>query len=180
MKDLDTSITKLRNLIRSIRLSPLKLQQLEELHNESHSSGKYLKPTLDVSTRWNSTFEMLRRAIHMRRSLTSMSDDLTLDDWLYFEHLHGVLLPFYECTLFINGDDWATLSLVLPMVKQLMDHLDICIMDSSTENNLIDGLLAGRTKLASYVSKFGKIHVAATVLDPRFKMDPSKGAVLPY
>lgn len=59
------SISSLRELLKKIRNSSQKLEMLEKLCSSCDISP--VKPILDVSTRWNSTYEMIIRAIQLRK-----------------------------------------------------------------------------------------------------------------
>jgi hypothetical protein len=51
------SISNLRNVVKAIHVSPKLLSLFKSMCG--NASVKFLKPTLDVATRWNSTFKMI-------------------------------------------------------------------------------------------------------------------------
>lgn len=59
------SIICLRELVKKIRYSPQRLEKLAKLC--SSADIPQVKPLLDVSTRWSSTFTMIMRAIEIRK-----------------------------------------------------------------------------------------------------------------
>uniref|UniRef100_T1IT56 BED-type domain-containing protein n=1 Tax=Strigamia maritima TaxID=126957 RepID=T1IT56_STRMM len=66
-----TIISKLRNLIKKIRVSPQKLQKLSEACKILSIDD--VKPIIDVKTRWNLTFYMIQRAVRLRNAITTIS-----------------------------------------------------------------------------------------------------------
>jgi hypothetical protein len=63
-----SSVSRLAFLRRKVRKSPLLRQLMKEVCAEMNS--KYLVPKIDVKTRWNSTFDMLVRAVKFKRELS--------------------------------------------------------------------------------------------------------------
>jgi len=61
LKDQDTSISNIRNVVRLIRYSPQKALKFKECIKFSRIACKKLL-CIDVSTRWNSTYMMLEAA----------------------------------------------------------------------------------------------------------------------
>ena len=57
-------LLQLRELIVKIRASPLRREKLSNACKNNDIND--LKPILDVPTRWNSTFEMIKRALQLR------------------------------------------------------------------------------------------------------------------
>ena len=67
---------------------------------------------LDNSTRWNSTFESLKRALSLRKRIESFcfeyradisKDILSNEEWSHLEEIVEGLEPFYEVTLRLEG-----------------------------------------------------------------------------
>lgn len=89
-------------MIKNIRGSPKRRERFKkacQIHNLSQ-----LKPILDVSTRWNSTFEMCNRAVKLQEVLDSVAlaetDSrqyvLSEDEWNKIKLLIEVLKPFKD------------------------------------------------------------------------------------
>ena len=102
MKEQDERIVRLRNLIREFRLSPLKMKSLEDISKDLQMEGQFVKPILDVPTRWNSTFDMLKRALRLKGCLSNYSNAIPSEDWDFFEDTCSFLEPFKECTLMVR------------------------------------------------------------------------------
>ena len=64
--------------------------------------GQFVKPILDVPTRWNSTFDMLQRALRLKACLNGYSNSIPSEDWDFFEEICSFLGPFKECTLMVK------------------------------------------------------------------------------
>lgn len=73
LKLISNSINKIRNLIRKIKNSTCLCDDLRLLCNMKKI--KYLKPILDVETRWNSTYYMLKRFEELQPALTLLVAD---------------------------------------------------------------------------------------------------------
>ena len=82
----------------------------------------------DVSTRWNSTFYMLRRLCEQRRALNLYCSEVvgtscpTAHQWSVAENAVSVLAPFQEATREV-GREAARISLVIPIVTALRNLL---------------------------------------------------------
>ena len=59
------SIIYLRELLKKVKYSPQKLDMLMKLCSSSDISQ--VKPLLDISTRWSSTYAMINQAIDIRK-----------------------------------------------------------------------------------------------------------------
>jgi hypothetical protein len=68
-------IKKVRNILSTLKYSPIKLGKLKNLCESL--SIKFVKPKLDVTTRWNSTWDMLTRAICLEKPLNMINAELT-------------------------------------------------------------------------------------------------------
>ncbi len=83
----------------------------------------------DVPTRWNSTFIMISRLLEVRAELSQVLLELgwnTLQnsEWKQLENLHSLLKPFAKYTALTSGEDYTTLSTVIPVLTELNCHLD--------------------------------------------------------
>ncbi len=72
-------IKKLRNILSTLKYSPIKLVKLKNLCESL--SIKFVKPKIDVTTRWNSTWDMLTRAICLEKPLNMINAELTDSKW---------------------------------------------------------------------------------------------------
>ena len=126
----DLAVKKVRDTIRWVRGSPARLSMFKELQSllgvEEKSSL-----CLDVPTRWNSTYLMLKTSIPYRsvfeayeghdvsfkRELDGSIPDA--DDWNYLESFVTILKAFYEMTLRISGSLYVTSNSYLTEISDL-------------------------------------------------------------
>lgn len=111
----EKTISKLRQLISKIKRSPKLKEELECFSVKLNE--KAMKLILDVPTRWNSTFDMLSRAISMRNSINMFIKEnkklkdlfITDEDWGLFKELVKLLKPFYDTTKKLCSSSQVTL-----------------------------------------------------------------------
>ena len=94
-------------------------------------SGKKL--LRDCPTRWSSTY--LDRLFSVKTALGRVLqelewDDLAISEWKSLEALRDLLHPFAQYTSLVSGEDFTTISAVLPVVMDLNLHLEeVCCLE---------------------------------------------------
>lgn len=78
LKEADEEISEIRDYIKAIVHSPKRLQLLEDNFHESNMT-QFVKPILDVKTRWNSTVDMISRAFRLKQALVLTMDTMYND-----------------------------------------------------------------------------------------------------
>uniref|UniRef100_A0A2S2R5W4 Zinc finger BED domain-containing protein 1 n=1 Tax=Sipha flava TaxID=143950 RepID=A0A2S2R5W4_9HEMI len=85
-----------------------------------------LKVKQDISTRWYSTFTMIERLIKIKIPLTaSMSsfsrtpNCLNASEWEIITDCINILKPFKNITSELSGENYPTLSLIIPLIRGL-------------------------------------------------------------
>ena len=83
----------------------------------------------DCPTRWSSTFLLLERLVevkvHLEKVLKKMRlDGLQLHQWKVIENVVDLLRPFAEYTDLCGGENYTTISTVIPVLMELSLHLD--------------------------------------------------------
>lgn len=133
----------------------------------------------DCPTRWSSMYLLIERLLAVRSSLTEVLQELEWDDmltseWKMLEAIRNFLHPFALFTSLIQGEEYTTISTVIPSVMDLNLHLDEMKRNSEVS--------AAATKLQSELKKrfrkytdpsdtnFEHIFLLATSLDPRYRL----------
>ena len=83
----------------------------------------------DVPRRWNSTFIMISCLLEVRTELSKVMQELSCNnlqnsEWKQLENLHSLLKPFAKYTALTSGEDYTTISMVIPVLIELNCHLD--------------------------------------------------------
>ncbi|KAL6577798.1 hypothetical protein OROMI_010126 [Orobanche minor] len=129
----------------------------------------------DCKTRWNSTFEMLVRALKFKDCFVNYSerDPLFTDcpseeDWIKVEKVCSVLEAFWESTHVMSGSNYPTSNLYLVEVCKIKELLDA---KSEDEDYFIVSMV-GKMKLKfdKYWDDCNLLMSIAAILDPRLKM----------
>jgi hypothetical protein len=136
--EFEDKIQPLRTAIKAIRYSPLKLERLALFCSQEEPPIKSVKPILDVKTRWNSTFDMLERALVLTAPLTRLFAEIAMEpirsggelfpvfsttNWECYISIRDLLNPFKIVTVATSGDLYTTYSTVLPLYNVLIEHL---------------------------------------------------------
>ncbi|XP_035798322.2 E3 SUMO-protein ligase ZBED1-like isoform X2 [Amphiprion ocellaris] len=117
----DSLIVKARKLVHAIRKSSVANEELIK------RCGKTL--VRDCSTRWNSTYDMLKRLLDIRAELNQLLEELGMDtllasDWAKMENLIKLFEPFPIHTDQLQSDS-QSLSQVVPCLLNLEAHLQM-------------------------------------------------------
>ncbi|XP_019232412.1 PREDICTED: zinc finger BED domain-containing protein RICESLEEPER 2-like, partial [Nicotiana attenuata] len=164
LKESSVSIERVRHAVRYVRQSPARLKRFQECFDtEQLNSKKTL--CLDVPTRWNSTYLMLRRAVEFESELLS-------SDWENVKRITKFLEIFYLLTLKISGSRYVTSNIhfleicaVAIYLKQLIANEDVVL--SEMAKNM-------KEKFDKYwgdPGKMNKIIFISCILDPRYKIE---------
>jgi hypothetical protein len=173
-------ISRLAFLCRKIRLSPKLRRLMKDICDQK--GVKYLVPTIDVSTRWNSTYDMLGRALEIK---DVMSDtiyqhkdqsliNLLLDenDWHHVKQLIQVLQPLKEATLLASeSGESLMVTNMLPIYHLCTEMLQESLSKFKPSDDIHIGIEAGIEKLIHYYDKISPMIGIAIILDPTMKKD---------
>ena len=136
----------------------------------------------DCATRWNSSFYMLERLLHLRwpvaavlsdDNITKKADrylDLKSEQWTLADDLVKLLQPFEVATTFFSYEANTSISSVLPVLHGL-----IISLQTSSEDSV--SIIDFKKKVTSEIEKRWNIGSAdlcnllplSSVVDPRFK-----------
>ncbi|KAL0872158.1 hypothetical protein ABMA27_004567 [Loxostege sticticalis] len=147
---------KLRQVQEQMQLEPLKLKQ-------------------DVQTRWNSVYYMLegldKIKIPLSAAITSLPgcpDNLNAEEWIEVHECLVILKPVEQMTSIISGEQYPTLSCIIPLIRGVQAALRNCSCNSEVASRL-------NIKLQEvFDRRFGgyeinKTAAKSTFIDPRFK-----------
>jgi hypothetical protein len=131
---------------------------------------------LDVCTRWNSTHDMIVRALELCGPLDAMAGldlhlfkyKLTAEEWQLLEDSRKI---FRRASKYLSATSHPTLATAVPVYNFMMDELEDYRDTSGCPDTLKAATDAAIGKLKVYYSKTGaEIYPVATILDPRFKL----------
>ncbi|KAL4309888.1 hypothetical protein GQ457_01G012950 [Hibiscus cannabinus] len=203
LKDVDDSVMKVRADVKYLRSSPARLQKFRSCAEEENINSKSLV-CLDIETRWNYTYSMLKSALVFRRvfknmktkcipytkELRKVGDPPDDEDWDKVTVFLPFLEIFYEVTLSFSGSRYVTGN---NFVEEIFD-IGYTINRYLDDSNLGIRSMASQMKMKfdKYWANVNNVNVLmfiALVLDPRHKLryvewivrrsyDPSNSFVL--
>jgi hypothetical protein len=162
-KHYDSLLTKARHLIGKIRKSGKAMEEMQS------KCGKTVFG--DNATRWNSTFNMIKRLLQLRTEVNAALTDIRLDslqvmEWDRLSELCLLLQPFATQTNILQTDS-KSLSYVVPALFDLECHLQ-----SFTANRTISKLMLSdfRERFSCFLcpgtADFNPLPAACCLLDP--------------
>ncbi|KAL4097510.1 hypothetical protein QTP88_022283 [Uroleucon formosanum] len=168
-------ISKVREIVKWVKNSVINSDQLIKKQAEAGvPEGKFKKLILDVATRWNSVFFMIRRFLEMVSFLSPiLLNDITAPsmptaiEMNILRQLLELLQPLEFVTKESSGENYITISKVIPMIS--------CLLKLAQIQPRFHVLSDIKDMLhAEIVRRFGLIEqvkpiAIATILDPRFK-----------
>ncbi|CAH0559358.1 unnamed protein product [Brassicogethes aeneus] len=177
-------ITRLRTLFKKIKYS-------EQLQNKlkvccEASNIAYLTVTLDISTRWNSTYEMILLGIKMKTAIDAFCENnqkfkcfkLNQTEWEMLGLVQKYLRCFKYLSNTLSGDSYPTLPLVIIGFNMLIDRIENLMieLEQKTERSPSDGIFieafrAGRDKMLKHYYKANWVYCASLLIDPRHKLE---------
>lgn len=172
------TVSKLRQLIKKVRKSTQMRQKLKKLCKLYKI--EYLVPIIDVSTRWNSTYQMIERAYYLRIPLRALCSNekslrkyLTNEaEWTNLNTLKELLQKFDRSTKLMSMERHPTICSYLPTLNWLLESLESFI-DGNT-GVLAQAAANGLIKLKKYESELrinaSRLPYIALFLNPSLKM----------
>ncbi|XP_019200246.1 PREDICTED: zinc finger BED domain-containing protein RICESLEEPER 2-like [Ipomoea nil] len=181
LKDCDSSVKKVREVVRYVRNSPARLKKFRDLADwlsiEQRSSL-----CLDVPTRWNSTYLMLQSALTYQKVFESLESDCSFKsdlgnsipdfiDWESVGSLVHLLKCFYDMTIRISGSLYVTSNTFFTEISDLY-----CLLKGMVEVGGPVGVMGKnmKAKFEKYwgdVEKMNLMIFFANILDPRDKLE---------
>ncbi|XP_064475601.1 E3 SUMO-protein ligase ZBED1-like [Ornithodoros turicata] len=175
--ELNTVLLKCKNVVRHIRSSSVATAKLRE---EQERIGKVpqLKLIKESPTRWNSIFYMLKRILEVGEALTltlsklpRAPSPLSAEDVMLIEDVVAILEPFEDATKLMSGDQYTTISLVIPVgrgiVTEIEEHIEPTLKTTVAKIVLQELVSSLHRRMDSYEKR--DLTSFATMLDPRMK-----------
>ena len=130
----------------------------------------------DVSTRWNSTHDMIKRlceqqpaisaVLHRRRDLLHL--EISPEEWRILEDITELLEPYKDVTTYLSAESYPTISALGPLFAAVQAKLARSDDDSVTIRN-VKRLLAADMSTRYQSKCVSSLLTKASFLDPRFK-----------
>lgn len=178
------------NVIDKIRRLFLKIKRSEQWANKLRSfcealNIKQLTTAIDVSTRWNSTYRMLRTALNLKTALNTLIQsteelrDMRIkpEEWDVLNTVCAYLKPFDYLSTVLGGQAYVTLPLLIVGFNMLIDRIEEVVraLDekphrSQTDEKLLTAFQTGRDKMLVHYRKTNWIYGVVLILDPRHKV----------
>ncbi|XP_028157050.1 zinc finger BED domain-containing protein 1-like [Ostrinia furnacalis] len=178
-------IGKVREIVKFIKRSVNASDELRKKQREAGcKEGQTKKLILDVRTRWNSTFYMLERFLELVSTIGAIllcrSDAppmLTSSEIGCLREIVQLIKPFEKLTKEISGQNYITVSKVIPLISCLRGMLE-------NFSPKFEAAISLKTEIEKEVMKrfdnkleHNSSLALATALDPRFKLIHFKDAM---
>uniref|UniRef100_A0A1J3J3A9 Zinc finger BED domain-containing protein RICESLEEPER 2 n=1 Tax=Noccaea caerulescens TaxID=107243 RepID=A0A1J3J3A9_NOCCA len=166
-------LESIRNSVKFVKATRARIDSFAAYSNSLGIDSK-AGLSLDVPTRWNSTYLMLARALKHRKAFASLHlcdrNYKTLPseaEWERGEKLCDLLKPFNTITTYFSGVKYPTANIYFMQVWKIelllkkysvCDDIDVKLM-----------ALKMKTKFAKYWDEYSIVLAMGAVLDPRFK-----------
>ena len=175
-------LERLRLIVKKLRSSPD--QRKRFLGQCRLADVDELMLSLDVPTRWNSTFAMIQRAIKVREGLRNwLGTDPEIGkvklgflqfsdtDWTTLDLMCGILQKFEEASIMMSGEKYPTLSLSMLVFIELFTFIESKVHNDNDSYGMNAALSAAHGVLAKYYSSTDDscYYILSVLLDPRFK-----------
>ena len=176
-------ILKIRSTCKKIRVSEVIQNQLKNFCEAVNI--KYVKPILDVRTRWNSTCDMLDVAYKLSSALKMLWEHcsdlkqykIEENQWNIIKYILDFLKYFKQVTKLVSSEKKAILPSAVVAFNMLLDKIECIIIDldnkldrNDNDEKLLLALQAGRDKLVKHYRKCNWVYSIILILDPRHKI----------
>jgi hypothetical protein len=167
-------VDNIRESVKYIRSSQFRKEQFAKMVAKVGIKCKH-QPSLDVSTRWNSTFQMLESTLPFRKvfeTLEEQEPNYTFgpsdEEWKMVEEICQLLKVFCHATNVISGSNYPTSNLYfleIWSVKLVLDEQ--AKSDNGTIRIMVNEM---KKKFHMYFMESYLTNCIPVILDPRFKM----------
>jgi hypothetical protein len=170
-----SSIKNIRAFVLAVKGSPLQWEEFQKCATECGVDTK-VGLSLDVATRWNSTYCMLRDALHYRAAFERLVSyerrryekiAPSFEEWDLAKTLLPCLRKFFDLTELFSGTLYRTANLFFKGFCEIKFLLvDWCDSINPTISNMANTMMV---KFDKYWNKSNIALSVASVLDPRYK-----------
>ncbi|CAG8507311.1 3129_t:CDS:2, partial [Scutellospora calospora] len=158
--------------------NPLSSGRLEILESYCIILGiKFLRPVLEINTRWNSTLAMFERYLYLHSAISemclkdpSMPPCLDHESFLILESFCQFLKPFEKATLILSKEQSNSISNAIIIILEICQHIN------QIRNN--DMIYKMKKKFEKYWDVIIEHVIIAYVLDLRYKLDHLKAILI--
>ncbi|XP_074367181.1 zinc finger BED domain-containing protein DAYSLEEPER-like [Apium graveolens] len=180
------SVEAIRNAVKYVRSSPARLDTFKRCVEIEKIKSKSL-PSMDVDTRWNSTYLMLESSVDFEKAFERLEEEdkgyktyfekktrgpPKKDDWAAARMFVQFLKLFYDCTISFSSSLSITSNLFFNEMLQVHDMIKWMI-SSSSDVTLTNMAKEMKNKYDKYWGNYNNINYllfVSVILDPRYKM----------
>jgi hypothetical protein len=175
LKSMDSVVDNIRNSVKYIRSSQHRIEQFDKMVLQNGIECKH-QPSLDVSTRWNSTFLMLESTLPFRKVFETLQEQEpsytfgpSNQEWQMVVDICRLLKVFCHATNIISGSNYPTSNLYFLEIWSVKVVLDE--QEKSSNATIRIMVREMKKKFHKYFMESYLTNCIPVVLDPRFKME---------
>uniref|UniRef100_A0A8I6XXJ4 Zinc finger BED domain-containing protein RICESLEEPER 2-like n=1 Tax=Hordeum vulgare subsp. vulgare TaxID=112509 RepID=A0A8I6XXJ4_HORVV len=186
LRELDIPVKRVRAAVRFIRNCPSRITQFKRCADLEKVDSKAFLP-LDVCTKWNSTYLMLKTAATYEKVFDRYGDDdpyfateLNSEeepgvpealDWEYARKISEFLEPFYNLTVRVSAYNHCTSHIFFHEIADVYILLtEWCESTDALRKEMAERMIAKYNKYWGDHESFNILIFVAVALDPRYKL----------
>lgn len=175
VKGLPDLFDKVKWIVAFFRRSTTTSDSLHKLQQEDDPNKKPLRMVSYVPTRWNSEYFMLVRFLELFKYVKSIMADQDRSaemirevEKAHLEEVIKLLEPLNEVTKDLSGEEYPTVSRVLPIINCLNNCISI-IKPTSQMGRSLQSALLNEIDARFHTYRTSHVYGPSMILDPRFK-----------